>query len=390
MTSTDFSYNKIGILGGSFDPVHFGHLAAAEAVRCAFGLDKIIFIPSSSPPHKFNMTSEKDRLEMTKLGVLGNENFLASDLEIREKFSYTIETIRFIKANSNAEIYFIIGSDQLLQAPGWKDSSELMELCRFICVTRPGYDIPSDEKIKAQYTKGLDFLEIPALDISSSEIRKNVYYGKPVRYLIPYLIIEYIEKENLYKNNFSKYTHMLFEEIDHILKESLSQKRYLHTKGVAHEALKMSRRFNADEEKAYVAGLLHDCAKGLSNEEMKTACKKYGVEMDEYMKKKPDLCHSFIGAKMAEQVFGISDSEILNAIKWHTTGHRDMTKLEKIIYISDLTEATRPNHDGLSEIRELSEKDLDEAFKKALIHKIDYTKSRGNKVHPYSLEALNK
>jgi len=188
---------KIGILGGTFNPIHIGHLILAEEAREKLGLDKIIFVPAYLPPHKDNsdIAPAKERFKMVKIAIKGNKYFLASDLEIkRDGRSYTIDTIREFKMKyPQDELYFITGSDLLKYLDEWKDLSEIIKLVKFIVATRPGYPL---EKIPAYITT----IPIRAVDISGFEIRKAYAGKKSFRYLVPDVVYKYIGKRKLYEH----------------------------------------------------------------------------------------------------------------------------------------------------------------------------------------------
>jgi nicotinate-nucleotide adenylyltransferase len=186
---------KIGILGGTFNPIHAGHLIIAEEAREKLGLDQVIFVPAYLPPHKDNsdIAPARQRLEMVKLAIKGNRHFCVSDMEIkRDGRSYTIDTIReFKKIYPNEDLYFIIGSDLLTYLEEWKDLSEIIKMVKFIAATRPGYPL---EKIPSY----ISTLAIRAVDISGFEIRNCVRENKSFRYLVPEAVYRYILKKRLY------------------------------------------------------------------------------------------------------------------------------------------------------------------------------------------------
>jgi len=187
---------KIGILGGTFNPIHIGHLILAEEAREKLGLDKIIFVPAFLPPHKDNsdIAPAGMRLNMVKLASGGNKHFAVSDIEIkRDGRSYTIETIKkFKEIYPKEELYFLIGSDLLKYLDDWKDVSEIIKMVKFIAVTRPGYPL---EKIPAY----ISTLAIRAVDISGFEIRSCIKEGKSFRYLVPEAVYNFIIKKRLYR-----------------------------------------------------------------------------------------------------------------------------------------------------------------------------------------------
>ncbi|MBU0548495.1 MAG: nicotinate-nucleotide adenylyltransferase [Candidatus Omnitrophica bacterium] len=187
---------KIGILGGTFNPVHIGHLILAEEAREKLGLDKIIFIPTALPPHKdnLNIAPAHKRLKMLKLAIRGNRHFAVSDVEIKRRGrSYTIDTLKELKRRySRDELYFIIGSDLLKYLKEWKDLSEIIKMVKFVAATRPGYPLE-------QIPPYIKTLAIRAVDVSGFEVRECVKRNKSFRYLVPEAIFEHINKNKLYK-----------------------------------------------------------------------------------------------------------------------------------------------------------------------------------------------
>lgn len=187
---------KIGILGGTFNPIHIGHLILAEEVREKLKLDRVIFIPTYLPPHKdsVNIAPASSRIAMVKLAIKGNKYFLVSDIEIkRDGKSYTIETIKeFKKIYPQDELYFIIGSDLLNYLDDWKDLSEITQVVKFIVATRPGYPL---EKIPSY----ISTVAIRAVDVSGYQIRKTIKENKSFRYLVPDRVFRYISRNRLYK-----------------------------------------------------------------------------------------------------------------------------------------------------------------------------------------------
>jgi nicotinate-nucleotide adenylyltransferase len=186
---------KIGILGGTFNPVHLGHLILAEEAREKLGLDRVIFVPANLAPHKdgIGIAPAADRLKMLKLAIKGNKSFKVSDIEIkRPGRSYTIDTVRELKkAFFHDELYFIVGSDLLKYLEEWKDLKDILKMVNFVAATRPGYPL----KDLPEYIKTI---EIRAVDISGFEVRECVRLKKSFRYLVPEAVNNYIVKKKLY------------------------------------------------------------------------------------------------------------------------------------------------------------------------------------------------
>lgn len=199
------NYKRIGIMGGTFNPIHFGHLVAAEAARVGFSLDKVIFIPSGSPPHKQSQANKnaQHRLIMTLLATIDNPYFDISSMEIdRGGYSYTFDTIGELQKiyGEATQIYFITGADAILDICSWKNAEQLIERCVFIAATRPGFNLKGVESLPPQFVRNIKLIEVPALSISSTDIRTRFAAGKSIRYLLPEIVEQYIIKHKLYQN----------------------------------------------------------------------------------------------------------------------------------------------------------------------------------------------
>ena len=215
---------KLGILGGTFNPVHYGHLAAAEEVRDRLRLDRVLFLPSFLPPHKHDeeIPSAVRRLEMVRLAVAGNPHFVVSDLEVkRGGLSYTIETVEsLLVKHPGAGLVFIIGLDSFLEIRTWKEWERLLTLCAFAVLSRPGFrfadlaalpfleehrmelerlDSRETERVSVEVNGAiLSFENVPLYDISSTDIRSRVRQGRTIKYCLPEPVERYIIENELY------------------------------------------------------------------------------------------------------------------------------------------------------------------------------------------------
>jgi nicotinate-nucleotide adenylyltransferase len=196
---------RIGIMGGTFDPIHFGHLITAEEVRVQFGLDQVIFVPCGVPPHKkkYDLTDARHRHVMVELAVADNPHFTTSRVEIdRQGPAYTIDTIRTFRERFGdaCQLYFITGADAILEMLTWRDNESLIELCRFVAATRPGYELSElDRRLGPRHRARIDSVSVPGIEISSTDIRRRVSQGKPIQYLTPSATVSYIKKHALYQ-----------------------------------------------------------------------------------------------------------------------------------------------------------------------------------------------
>ncbi len=197
---------RLGIMGGTFDPIHYGHLVTAESARWEFKLDRVMFVPSGQPPHKptAGVSEAEHRYYLTLLATAPNPGFLASRIEIdRPGASYAVDTVKQVlkELGSPLDLYFITGADAVLEISTWRDVSELFSLCTFVAATRPGFELrelPAGLELSRGLKDKIRFLEVPMLAISSTDIRQRVQKGKPVRYLLPESVEEYIKQHQMY------------------------------------------------------------------------------------------------------------------------------------------------------------------------------------------------
>ena len=192
---------RLGVMGGTFDPIHYGHLVTAEEALAQFELEGVLFVPTGLPWMKEHevVSPAEDRYLMTVIATASNPLFRVSRIEVeREGPTYTVETLRALKAEEDADLYFITGADAILEIVQWKDRSGLFDLARFIAATRPGYDMAGFE-LPGEMSDAVTVMNIPALAISSTDIRDRVKAGRPIRYLVPEGVKSYIEKAGLYR-----------------------------------------------------------------------------------------------------------------------------------------------------------------------------------------------
>lgn len=197
---------KYGIFGGSFNPIHYGHLMICEYIKEEMGLDKVIFIPTGNPPHKELEVSAEDRYEMVRLAISPNPDFEISDIETtRVKMSYTVDTIRELKKIYREEkLYFLIGLDSLFQLKTWMKIGDLSQEIEFVVALRPGYldkeEINNEiDFLRENFGTKINLIKTPLYEISSTDLRDRIHEGKSLRYLIPKKVLDYIEESGFYK-----------------------------------------------------------------------------------------------------------------------------------------------------------------------------------------------
>lgn len=376
---------KIGLLGGTFHPVHLGHLRLAEACRKQLQLEEIWFIPAALPPHKDGQfASYGQRREWLEQALNGTAGYRILDIEQeREGKSYTYDTLRELCSREpDCEFYFLTGADSLEKLDTWYRWEDILDMCHFVATTRPGFGgvIPDNIAAEAARRKGeILFLEIDALNISSTEIRERVVLGKSLDALIPAEIIDEVKA----------CMEIRIEGYKEILKKRLSVKRYTHSIGVANTAAKLAGMFHGDIQRAFLAGLLHDYAREMSDSELLELAMANHLSGDAVDLLQPSLLHGPVGAWLLRDAGMVDDELVLQAISWHTTGHPEMDQLARIIYIADYIEPNR-KFPGVDTLREIAHRDLDLGVLAGLDHTISYLIQKNGYLHPWSVAARNR
>lgn len=389
---------KIGVYGGTYNPPHLGHLAAAKAVFEMLELDQLWLIPAGTPPHKTmpagSPTSDQ-RLEMTRLAAeqLGlGDRVKVLDLEIsRGGKSFTSDTIAELKgANREDEFWLLMGTDMFMTFQAWHEPETILQNTGIAAFGRTEEDSEElfsiqREYLMKQYPGARIFtLTIPGvIDISSTELREMLQKGEGGNLLAP-AVYGYILRNGLYNTN-ADLKHLTLRQLRPVALSHLKHSRIGHVLGTEEEAIRLAQSYGADVEKARRAALLHDCTKRLSLQEHLEICERYGVEVDELEKTSPNLLHSKTGAAIAQHVYG-ECQEVCEAIKWHTTGKPHMTLLEKILYIADYIEPTRA-FPGVDTLRKAVYQDLDAGVLMGMENTIDLMQRRGDPIHPNTTQA---
>ena len=401
---------NIGIYGGSFDPVHNGHMAMiGSALKSGF-VDCVIVVPSVRNSFKLyaNKLPAPYRLYMMKETVegLGLKNCYVSDIEFGiEGVSYTAvvlakltsdEYIReFLtdndvkrkKAEEHHDFFWIMGSDTLGTFETWYKPEEILKYATLLAAVRPGDDTDVDraaESVKRNLGGRVEFFRLDGVECSSSQITNSGDFSQ-----VPEPAVEFIRRHALYTENtmltgVSDEAKKQFFDGAVWMYQYLGGKRLLHTLNVGYMSAHLADIYGCSKDKALLAGALHDCAKELPIEEQAALAKKYCGDL--FTEKK--ILHSPAGATFAKEGFGIEDTEILDAICYHTTGRGNMTVLEKIVYLADKIEPSRTYMD-LEPIREAAEHDLDEAVRMTASAVRDKFISQGRQLHPVT-EAMMK
>lgn len=379
---------KIGIFGGTFDPVHLGHISTARSVKKELGLDKLYMVVAADPPHKpdAHRTAASIRYRMLDSAIKDEPGIFPCDVELkRPGKSFTVDTVSYFHGQyRGAELYLIVGGDMLENYPRWREPEKILSMATLVAVSRP--DASRDIRklaceISDRFNGRVIVSEFCGPDISSTEIRRRMFSAQPVDELVPRPVELFMYVSALY----------MPEKIANIrtkLSKLLRRKRLDHTMLTVREAVRLAAAYGEDTEKARLAALLHDCIK-LPNKELLSYCAEHGIELTEDERNNPYLIHSRLGAELASSEYGVTDPDVLLAIKNHTLGCVRMHLLDKIIYVADKIEPSR-DFDGVDAIREAAYRDIDLAMLQVMQHSVDYTLANGRTVNPSTAEVMEK
>ncbi len=369
---------RIGILGGTFNPVHKEHINIALMACKELSLDKLFIMPTYISPHKKNPPiSAEHRLNMLRLATENHPEIEVSDFEIQKGGkSYTYQTVEHFKAllNGEGEIFFICGADMLVDFKTWRYPERILSACTLAVFGRQDfyadYEKEQDYFIKT-FNKKFIRLDYVGQSDSSTKIRLYAKLGLDISGLTDKKVEDYILKNNLYiPNKYEKF-----------ITENLTKKRLRHTANVTVTALSKAKELNLDAEKVEISALLHDCAKYLLPEMFKD------FSLEENLP--APVVHSFLGAYVAEKVLGITDVEVLEAIKYHTSGKAEMTTLGKLIFVADMVEEGR-TYEGVEKLRELYYfSDFEGCFKECLKEEMLHLNNKNAEIYYQTINAYN-
>ncbi len=378
---------RIGIYGGTFDPVHVGHVRGAEYALSALNLHKLYMIPACGTPHKEGAEADPaQRLAMLQIATEGMGGVEVSDLEIaRGGISYTYQTVETLrKRHPRAHLYLIMGQDMFLTLDSWKKPEYLYREATVAVLCRgAGYEA-AEEKARSLKKQGakVKLLENPRVDISSTDLRRLLQFGC-AREFLPAGVEDYIKSRGLYC---ADCRNLPLEALTQRVISLLNPNRVKHTLGCRDTAAELARLWGADEADAARAGMLHDVTKALPPQLQLHLCRSYGVELDDFSNNNPKTLHALTGSLVAQRVFGENDA-VVAAIASHTTGKWGMNTLEKILYVADYME---PNRDfpGVETLRQLAYTNLNEALQLGLEMTLGLLQEQGREISPGSGEAI--
>lgn len=414
------AHERLGLLGGTFDPVHEGHLACARAVREACGIDKILFLPAGKP----NFKRDRDiapgdaRVLWCEMAVQDEACFGVCDIELRRVgVTYSIDTLRELRDlyPDNVELCFIVGADSAASLPRWRESKALAELATFIAVSRPGRSL--DEHLReelAQMGFKVEYVEGLACDISSSDIRARIGRGESVEGMVPAAILPLIEAEPAYRRVCNgapdaavpdpaapdaaasdadlALSEAFFEARAAELASRVNERRLRHTYGVVAAAERLARTYGVNVRKARLAALLHDWDKGFDDEGMRKRVLELGMTdaVDAWvLENTPYVLHGNTAACALSRAFPEIPADVIQAIDRHTVAAVDMSALDMVLYVADAIEDGR-QFGRIDELRAAVGKvDLEELFFLTYEYWVFLLFERRKQLHPDTITIWN-
>lgn len=378
---------KLAILGGSFDPLHNGHLFLADSVLRTGAYDRVILVPASQSPFKSALQPESSdyRLCMLASSIAGDSRLTVDDCEIRRKgVSYTIDTVNDIieRYKPAGKIGLIIGDDMLDGFPQWKQAAQLIDRTELIVANRTSEKISS---FPFPYRK----LHNSIMNISSSMVRDFIQSGKPWQYLVPPAVRDFILDRLLYgcPSSHTTFLPSMLSFMEQSVYKKLSLPRFLHSRNVAILCADLCRHYDLDENAGYIAGITHDICRECSDDILKHYALKDGQGISSLEEVNPALLHGRAGAVFLHDCFGITDESILEAVRVHTIGEAGMGPLAKILYIADKIEVSRQGVDPAIRVY-VQNADLDQAFSAVVADSVSYLRSKKQEVSSETLSLL--
>ena len=383
---------KLLLFGGTFDPPHNGHIALLRHAIAAVQPDKVVVMPAGTPPHKAaSQTPGPLRYEMCRCFLPVDPRVERSRFELeRQGKSYTLHTVEHLEqAYPGAKIYLAIGSDMLLTFTEWRDYRTLLSKVTLVAQSRDAAETAQMRPaIKALRQENADilFMDVQVLKLSSTALRKAAEAGEDISAFVPPEVMEVLRRHPVYRKGIPAMIDA--DYCRDLAKKTLSERRYTHTCNVALLAKALAKQYGADPAKAEIAGYLHDICKELPKAQMLQMLHENAIITDNADQKPVGVWHAAAAMIYCKDTLHIEDTEILNAIRYHTSARADMTKLDEIIYMADMCSAER-DYPEVGELRELLLQDLDAAIARALELSLQWLTEEKRDIDTDSIAALD-
>ena len=378
---------SIAVYGGCFNPPHLGHRAAAGSARETLKPEKLLVLPDREPPHKEQAKGEptpEERLELCRLTFQGLEGVEVSDLSLRRPGpSYMSDTLRLLQEQyPGQELILILGADMLPGIERWHEAEEVLHRCSLAILTRDGVGErelePQARLLRQKYGTRVRFLPNTPVAVSSARLRCLLPHRQGWN-LVDGEVYARIVQHRWYETQVS--LPWLRSRVETMLKRS----RIAHVKGCEKAAARLAEVWGEDPETAMEAAIMHDMTKRWGPEEQIEYCRSQGIPLGEAEERSPQVLHAITGAAEAKRLFGASD-EVCSAIRWHTTGKPEMSLLEQIVYLADVTEETR-DFPGVEDLRRESLRNIEKAMAMAARSCVEELERKQTYIHPDTIRA---
>ncbi len=339
---------RIGIFGGAFDPIHLGHTRVMRNVLERSKVDEILIVPNGAPPYRTPTADMSHLRSMAAIAVEGMPQVSIADQALLRNTKNTLDIVRaIIRRYPGATFTYIIGADKLAGLLHWSGTPQLFEWCDLLVYPRAGYNAQELTLFAIAHGYRAQLLPVPPVNTSSSLVRAQIALLSDAGDMILPQVARYIALKGLYKPPYEQQ-----------VRAQMNQRRFEHTLGVRDLAVDLALHHGASMQQAAVASILHDVAKCMKLGQLKAIALKYGLTDDPQVLRSNALLHGKVGAVLASATYGVHNPDVLNAIRYHTTGRAHMSPIELCVFVADAAEPGRSDYPGLTEIREMMWHDL--------------------------------
>lgn len=375
------------LYGGTFNPIHRGHLHVCQLAKEAVDAQRVLLIPAALPPHKSAgwLAPDKDRLALCALAAQSHDFVQVEDWELRRGGrSYTVDTLRHLReAHPGEEFWLLMGADMFLTFTQWKDWEEIGRMASLLAACREEGEratLKAQKELLERRGIRVKLLNNLPMPMSSSQIREELRQGKASDKVDP-KVLDYIREKGLYPKDPEDLAFLR-----RYIRPLMTDYRYNHSLGVEKQAVALARLYGVDERKAAVAGILHDVCKDMPKGPLLQCILESGIMGGIDFGVSPQLIHSYAGALYLQSHMDIHDPEIIGAVRYHTTARAGMTLMETVIYLADLTSEDRTYPD-IEVMRRLCREDRKAAMAYALRYIVGELTRKGRQICPDTIAA---
>ncbi|WP_071433461.1 nicotinate (nicotinamide) nucleotide adenylyltransferase [Angelakisella massiliensis] len=380
---------SIVVYGGSFNPIHNGHLGICRWAKERFGADRVLLVPAAYPPHKLapDLAPGEDRAAMCRLAAEGLPWLSVEDFELnRGGKSYTVDTMTYLREKyPHDRLLLMMGTDMFLTFREWRQWQEIGGMAELLVASRQEDDLDAlRRQQKTLEEEGIHsiLMENPVEELSSTEVRQQLRDTRKSD-RVPPTVLSYIQDHELYRAPYD------LEQLRALVRPLLSDYRFHHTLCVEQQAAHLAQLYGCDPNLAAAGGILHDVCKNMDKDVLLQMVLESGIINEIQFRQQPQLLHSYAGALYIQKQWGITDQRLVGAVRYHTTARKGMTLLERIVYLADLTSSDR-HYPDVEEMRQRAERSLEDGVYGALQFIVADLAGRGELICRDTIEAYNE